>query len=124
MAVDKATVQLLDPSFGGVSDGLWSLAFRWQEQVIGASEWGDLYEQAAVLYVAHWLTVAGWSGSATGSGSAGGGVLQSETVGQVSRAYAVPQQESAFGVAGLSSTKWGRMLLALREQFGVHFFVA
>jgi hypothetical protein len=123
MAVDKATVLLLDPSFGGVTDPLWALAFRFQQSVITEGHWGDVYEQAAVLYVAHWLTLAGYSGSASGAGSVAGGLLQSESVGQVSRTYSVPAQSAAHGSQGLGSTKWGRMLLALMEQFGMHFFV-
>ena len=122
MAVDKDTVLALDPGLSDVDDALWTLAFQFQRGLITESAYGDLYEQAAILWVAHWLTAAGKSTTESAAG-----FVTSERVGEVARTYANPFASSSGGAsdAPLAATKWGRMLLELNGQFaGMHVFVA
>lgn len=79
---------------------------------VPSSVWGNNTAYATALLAAHMIASTGGSG---GMGGAAGGILTSETVGDLSRGYS-PVGEQGSGDAELRTTRYGIEFVALRRE--------
>lgn len=109
MAISRAAIVARVPALDAVDDpAAWEAAIADAQLQVSSSVWGDLYELGVIYLAAHLLLVANPE-------VAGPGPVQSETVGSISRTYAVtaPTREQ------LGSTLAGREHIRLRRQLGL-----
>ncbi len=94
-----ADVLKVAPALSTMSPDQQTLFLGFASTTLNATEFGDKYDMACIYFVAHLATV-------TKNGANGpGGPVSAESVGQVSRSYAVPQaSDPSWG-----STMFGRM---------------
>lgn len=115
MAVDRAAVIARVPALKDVGDAAeWSAALADAKLQVNEAAWGDLYELGVIYLAAHLLECA------HPDVARGGQVVSSESIGSISRSYAVTAPPST-GVLG--STPPGREFLRLRRSLGLGFSV-
>lgn len=116
MAITAADVLLIAPELEAVPSATVDVFLVDAKTLVSATAWGDLYEVALKYTAAHLLAQAGY-------GSSGGrGDVTGMSVGGVSISYA-SGASSKDGGAGLSGTRFGKFLIQLRRQHGLHFAV-
>lgn len=117
-------VAALAPALADIEVESQDLIIAHVSRVLKAARWGDLIDVGQTYLAAHLgALVLRATGGAGGSSSQAVGPVVSETVGQVSRTYAVLTQSSGTGGAGdasLASTDWGREFVALRDRLVTH----
>lgn len=109
MAVTRAAIVARVPALDAVTTpSEWEAAIADAQLQVAQGVWGDLYELGVASLAAHLLLVGHPE-------VAGPGPVQSETVGSISRTYAVatPSREQ------LGSTVAGREHVRLRRQLGL-----
>lgn len=89
MPITWAQVVLVAPSLATMSIDQQTLFLGWATS-LNATVWGAKLEQASILVVAHYATLFAKGGQGPG------GPISSESVGRVSRSYAVPPASDAF----------------------------
>jgi len=92
----------------------WDAAIADAEARVSASVWGGDYDLGVIHLAAHLLFLGHPS-------LVSPGLVQSESVGPISRTYAV--SAPATGAADLERTPAGRRFKALRESMGLGFMV-
>lgn len=115
------TVQLRAPQWS--TDPRINSLITYAQQGLAAAVFGDRYGEAVGLKVLHLLAVeainGGNPGTGTDSGDGTGGLLASESEGDLSRSYTYPgMSKSGSGTitasaSDLSTTSYGKELLAL-----------
>lgn len=114
MSITATNVKARAPEFASLSDSVVEIFMDDASARIDLDMFGDLYDLGHLYLTAHLLSVA-YPALATASGP-----VQSETVGQVSRTYAVSAASSS---GGGYNTKWGaeykRLTRSIPYRFGV-----
>ena len=114
MAITATNVKARAPEFASLSDATVDIFIADAATRLSSVVWGVYYASAHLYLTAHLLSVS-YPNMATASGP-----VQSETVGQVSRSYAV----SARAVSGSYQTKWGRLYKELSKLVPTRFGVS
>lgn len=110
MATTAADVLRIAPEFASLGvDTVISPAINDAVLELKAAAWGTLYDRATALLAAHFLSVYHPELYVHQE------LVQSETVGPVSRTYAV----AAPSLANLSTSRFGVELKKLRRQLGL-----
>lgn len=98
MAIDWTDVVDIAPELSTVAVGMQNAILADINEELDPAVWGTRLDAGSKYLAAHRATLATRAGS--------GGAVQSETVGQVSRTYAV---SSATAGAGYSATSYGQV---------------
>lgn len=96
MAITSSDVLLIAPELSTISGGQWTAILAQVTMQMDATAWGTWLDKGAVYLAAHLATMTKRVGTA--------GAVQSESVGSVSRSYAV---SSSVDGAALRSTSYG-----------------
>ena len=114
MSVSWDDVAALSPSLAAVSAEAQALIIAMVDRQVGEAQWGDLFPDGQILLAAHLgaltLNTAGGSSQAVGP-------VVSQTVGPVSRSFAVLTTSGAAG--SFDSTTWGQEYARLRRMLPV-----
>lgn len=113
-------VTVLAPALAALEEESQDLILDHVKRLLAPSKWGDLIDIGQAYLAAHLGTLV-LRTSTTGSSSQSVGPVVSETVGSVSRTYAVLTAGSGLGTTSLSTTDWGREFINLRMQLPSRF---
>lgn len=112
----------LAPALEDLEQATQDLLLDHVERLVPASKWGDVVDIGRMYLAAHLGTLVLRASSSGGSSSQAVGPVVSETVGQVSRTFAVLSSTSGGGFEGsLTSTTWGREYVELRRTLPARF---
>ncbi|MDR0653305.1 MAG: DUF4054 domain-containing protein [Synergistaceae bacterium] len=108
------------PAFANVNDYPDARVQFWlnlAQKMLSGARWGSIYEEGVYLYAAHYLTVEGVAGSASGDGGSGAVSSESQSIGDTS--FSVTYDTSGYAGAGqMASTKYGQQYLDLVRIIG------
>jgi hypothetical protein len=84
-------------------------------EIISQGFYGKMYNMALAYQACHYFTITGDSEGGGGSGDAAAGIfpIASKSEGGLSVTYAIPSQTDSS--SDLESTKYGKLLLALKK---------
>lgn len=108
MTVAKADIIARAPELASLSDSAFTTAIADAALQLAPDFWGDILDLATVYLCAHMLAVQNPSVV-----SGGAGPVSSESVGPISRSYAVKAVDDAEEYA---TTRWGLEYVRLRKQ--------
>ncbi len=120
MSIDWDDVVALAPALEDLEEAAQDLILEHVALLVGPKKWGRLQDMGQIYLAAHLGTLVLRSSAAGGSQAVG--PVQSESVGDVSRTYAVLGASGGGLGASIGSTDWGReyrtLLTLLPSRFG------